>query len=97
MTLDTPKLEFVTLKQSEDGRGYILRLKEVAGRAGEAELGFPLLRIDRAYLSNGVEAIQRELPSTQTSVRVPYDRNRYITVRLNLAISDSSPALTKHD
>ena len=84
MTLVAPDLEFVTLKQAEDGKGFILRLKEVAGRAGETEISFPLLRIDKAYLCNGVEAVLRDLPSTQTSVRVPYDRNRYITVRLDL-------------
>jgi alpha-mannosidase len=85
MTLEPPNLEFVTFKQAEDGDGYILRLKEVAGRSGETEVRLPLLRIDEAYLCNGVEAMQRKLPSTQTSVTVPYGANRYITVRLKAA------------
>lgn len=85
MTLEVPNLEFVTFKQAEDGDGYILRLREVAGRSGETEVRFPLLRIDEAYLCNGVEAVQHKLPSTQTSVRVPYSANRYITVRLKVA------------
>jgi len=85
MTVGAPNLEFVTFKQAEDGDGYILRLKEVAGRAGETEVSFPLLRIDKAYLCNGVEAVQHELSSTRTSVKVPYNANRYITVRLKAA------------
>jgi alpha-mannosidase len=90
LTLEAPNLEFVTFKKAEDGKGYILRLKEVAGRTGEAEVSFPLLRIDKAYLCNGVEAVLRELQSTQTSVSVPYDANRYITVRLEAAGAESS-------
>lgn len=82
MTLQAPNLEFVTLKQAEDGDGYILRLKEVAGRSGEAEVSLPLLRIGEAYLCNGVEAVRHKLAFTPTSVRVPYRANRYITVRL---------------
>ena len=85
MTLAAPNLEFVAFKQAEDGDGYILRLKEVAGRSGETEVSLPLLRIAEAYLCNGVEAVQHKLPSTQTSVRVPYSANRYVTVRLKAA------------
>jgi len=88
--LEAPNLEFVTLKQAEDGKGYILRLREVAGRAEETEVRFPLLRIDKAYLCNGVEAVLRELPSRQTSVRIPHGANRYITVRLEAAGAEFS-------
>ncbi len=90
MTLEAPNLEFVTFKQAEDGKGYVLRLREVAGRTGEAEVSFPSLRIDKAYLCSGVEAVLRELPSTQTSVSVPYDANRYITLRLETAGAEIS-------
>jgi hypothetical protein len=85
MMVQAPNLEFVTFKLAEDGDGYILRLKEVAGRSGETEVSFPLLRIAEAYLCNGVEAVQHKLPATQTSVKVPYNANRYITVRLKAA------------
>ncbi|MFB3923264.1 MAG: glycoside hydrolase family 38 C-terminal domain-containing protein [Terriglobia bacterium] len=85
MTLEATNLEFVTFKQTEDGKGYVLRLKESAGRTGEAEVSFPLLQIARAYLCNGVEAVIRELQSTPTTVKVPYDSNRYITIRLEVA------------
>jgi len=90
MTLEAPNLEFVTLKQAEDGSGYILRLKEVAGRTGETEVSFSLLRIEKAYLCNGVEAVLRALQSTPTTVRVPFDSNRYITIRLEVAGAKSS-------
>ncbi len=82
MTSKSPNLEFVAFKQAEDGDGYILRLKEVAGRSGEAKVGFPWLRIEEAHLCNGVEVVLHKLLSDQTSVQIPYSANRYITVRL---------------
>ena len=38
LTCDAPNLEIVTLKEAEDGEGFILRLREIAGRSGEAEI-----------------------------------------------------------
>jgi hypothetical protein len=83
MTLDAPNLQMVVLKAAEDGDGYILRFREVAGRSGEAKVSFAArLRIHEAYLCNGVEAVQRKLASTQDSATVPYGANQYVTVRL---------------
>ncbi len=80
--LDAANLQMVVLKEAEDGNGLILRLREIAGRAGEAELQLPTLRLKEAHLCNGVEVNQRKLTSTATSVRVPYKPNQYVTVRL---------------
>jgi hypothetical protein len=82
LALDAPNLQMVTLKEAEDHDGFILRLREIAGRAGEAELQLPTLRLREAHLCNGVEVNQRKLTSTATSVRVPYKPNQYVTVRL---------------
>ena len=55
---------------------------EIAGRAGEAELQLPTLRLKEAWLCNGVEVNQRKLPATVNTVKVPYKANQFVTVRL---------------
>jgi len=82
MSLDTPNLQVVTFKEAEDGNGYVLRLREIAGRTGEAELNVPTVRVKEAYLCNGVEENKQKLSATANSVRVPYQPNRFITVRI---------------
>ncbi|NBC04045.1 MAG: hypothetical protein GVY20_10110, partial [Bacteroidetes bacterium] len=79
---DSENLQFVTLKQAEDGNGWILRLLETAGKEGESELSTDLLDIDAAYLANGVEENQRELRVENNAVNIPYQANRYTTIRL---------------
>jgi alpha-mannosidase len=80
--LDDPNLQMVVLKEAEDGDGYILRVREVAGRAGEAQLRLPTMRLKEAWLCNGVEVNQKKLAHSVSSVTVPYQPNRYVTVRL---------------
>jgi alpha-mannosidase len=82
MSLDDPNTQFVVFKAAEDGDGYVLRFREIAGQFGAAELHFPTLQIKEAYLCNGVEVIKQKLESTRNSVKVPYTQNEYVTVRL---------------
>ena len=82
LTLDAPNLEIVTLKEAEDGDGFILRFREIAGRSGEAALRFPVFRIREAYLCNGVEENKQKLVANHDAVTVPYKPNAFITVRL---------------
>ncbi len=84
LTLDAPNLEIVTLKEAEDGDGCILRFREIAGRAGEAELKLPNLRIKSAHLCNGVEENKQKLAVAGNVVKVPFKPNQFITVRLKL-------------
>jgi hypothetical protein len=87
MALEAPNLQMVALKAAEDGDGYVLRLQETAGRSGNAEVVFPGLDIREAYLSNGVEEPQRKLATTSHTITVPYEPNRYITIRLKAEAS----------
>lgn len=85
MDLGSPNLQFVTLKQAEDGDGYILRFRETAGADGETEITSPLFEIEEVHITNGVEENKRKLDITDdNSVRVPYKPNSYTTVRLNI-------------
>ncbi|MHB8524072.1 MAG: glycoside hydrolase family 38 N-terminal domain-containing protein [Limisphaerales bacterium] len=81
-TLDAANLQMVTLKAAEDGDGYIVRVREIAGRTGEAELRCPTLRVKSAWLCNGVEVNKRKLAATSTAVTVPYTPNQYVTLRI---------------
>ncbi len=83
-TLDAPNLQIVTLKESETGDGWVLRLREIAGRDGRAELKFPRLRLKEAWLCNGVEENQRRLAVAAGGVTIPYKPNQFTTVRLKL-------------
>jgi alpha-mannosidase len=82
LTLDAPGLQIVTLKEAEDGDGFILRLREIAGRAGEAELRFPVFQVREAFLCNGVEENKQKLVSAAHAASVPYKPNAFTTVRL---------------
>ena len=83
-SLDAPNLQVVTLKEAETGDGWVLRFREIAGRAGQAELKLPRLRVKEAWLCNGVEEDQRKLAVTGNAVTVPYKPNQFMTVRLKL-------------
>jgi len=82
LTWDAPNLEMVTLKEAEDGDGFILRFREVAGRNGEAPLKLPTFRVSEARLCNGVEDNQQKLRVAEDAVRVPYKPYAFTTVRL---------------
>lgn len=81
LTCDAANLEMVTLKEAEDGAGFILRFREIAGRGGEAEFAFPSFRVATAHLCNGVEVNQRKLPVTGDTIRVPYNPWAFTTLR----------------
>ena len=83
-SLNAPNLQVVTLKEAETGEGWVLRFREIAGRAGQAELKLPRLRVKEAWLCNGVEEDQRKLAVTGNAVTVPYKPNQFMTVRLKL-------------
>ena len=84
LSLDAPNLQIVVFKAADDEDGYILRFREIAGRAGEAEIKFPTLRVSEAILCNGVEVNQRKLAAAGNTVKVPYKSNQYVTVRFKI-------------
>ncbi len=84
MQLDASNLQVVVLKQAEEGAGWVLRLLETAGRKGQATLELPLFPVQAAHLCNGMEVNQEPLSHTEHSVTIPYEPNRYTTVRFIL-------------
>jgi hypothetical protein len=84
LTLDSPNLQIVTFKAAEDEDGCILRLREIAGHTGEAEIKFPMFRVKAAQLCNGVEEKKQKLAIAGNIVKVPFKPNQFVTVRLKL-------------
>ena len=82
LSLDAPNLQIVTLKEAEDGDGFILRFREIAGQSGETKLHFPVFRVREAFLCNGVEENKQKLVANNDAVAVPYKSYSFITVRL---------------
>jgi len=81
---DAPNLEMVTLKEAEDGEGFILRVREIAGRNGVAEIKLPHFRLREAHLCNGVEDNQQKLDVNDAAVKLPYKPYAFTTVRVKL-------------
>lgn len=82
LKLENPDLQIVTLKAAEDQKGYILRVREIAGRSGEARIELPVLRVQDAQVCNGVEVVQKQLAFDERSIGIPYQSNRFATVRI---------------
>jgi alpha-mannosidase len=81
-TVDAPNVVVLTLKQAEDGNGWIVRLWEIAGQAGPARLTFPQWQPREALLTNLVEENQRPLEVNGHTVTVPIDARGVMTVRV---------------
>lgn len=82
LSWDAPNLELVTLKEAEDGEGFILRFREIAGRKGEANVNLATFKASEANLCNGVEDKQQKLALAGDTVRVPYKPSSFTTLRL---------------
>jgi hypothetical protein len=74
----------VALKGAEDGDGIVLRLQELAGRAAEGRIEFPLVSIASAQEANGVEVPGKTLDADAHSVRFSIRPHQVLTLRLRM-------------
>ena len=81
LNLSGDGIELETLKPAENGNGYILRLLETSGRAGEARLTSGLLEFDRAWLCNAAEENERELSLLKDGLEVAVPPYAIVTLR----------------
>jgi alpha-mannosidase len=72
----------ITWKEAEDGNGTILRLQEIAGKAGEARIKVPRTDISSAQLCSGVEENVRTLSVEDNGIRLTFEPFQVLTVRL---------------
>jgi alpha-mannosidase len=85
LNLEASSAQVTVFKQAEDGRGYVLRLRETTGRDGAARLRSPLFRIASAFLTDGVEEDKTPLILHADVLEIPLKANRFSTVRLLFA------------
>lgn len=83
--VESAHAQITAFKEAEDGKGYILRLRETSARAGKAALRSPWFRIDQAFLTNAVEENVTPLQPTAGGVEIPLESRRFSTVRLIFA------------
>jgi alpha-mannosidase len=70
-------------KRSEDGKGYIARLREMSGKATRATLHVPALAGAKdAFLATGVEDVVKELSLQNHAVAVDLGPWDVVTVRI---------------
>ncbi len=80
--IDAPNVMLLAWKRAEDGDGFILRLIETEGRAAEATVTLPALRIRRACRTDLVEADQAPLLCDAHSVRLGLGPHAIGTIRV---------------
>ena len=82
--LDGDQAILLALKQAEDGKGYIARLLEIAGKGGTVYVRFPLFTIKQAWLTNIVEANEKPLAVGEKGIEVQLKPFGFSTIRFDL-------------
>ncbi len=82
LQIDNPNVVLVTWKLAEDGKGTILRLKEVAGQSEDATIELPHGEIHSASLCNSVEDDEQALDVTANTLSLKFRPHEVLTVRL---------------
>ena len=83
LEIQNPNVALVTWKLGQDGRGTILRLKELAGHSEDVTVTTPYATIHSASLCDSVEDNLRELPVAANEVHLTFSPFQVLTVRLN--------------
>jgi len=91
--LDSSQVQVSAFKVAEDGDGYILRLREVAGKDGTVRLTSPLFTLGVVHETDALEENRRPLPMIgKRTVDLPVSAHRYATFRLHLAAPANASA-----
>lgn len=82
LEIDNPNVVLVTWKLAEDGKGTIVRLKEIAGQQEEVSLRLPHEQIRSASLCNSVEDDLQDLAMTGNVLHLTVRPHQVLTIRL---------------
>ncbi len=89
--IDAAHAQVTAFKEAEDRNGFILRLRETAGRKGVARLESPVFPLAAAQLTNGVEDNLSALPVANGAVDIPLQPRGFTTVRLVFGSKEVRP------
>lgn len=92
LRIDADHAQVTAFKEAEDRNGYIIRLRETAGRKGTARLVSPVFPLAAAHLSNGVEDNLSALPAGPDGVAIPLKPRSFTTVRLTFGAAPAARA-----
>jgi hypothetical protein len=87
--------QVTAFKPAEDGNGYILRLRETAGRKGAARLKSPVFPLAAAWRTNGVEDNLSPLAVANRGFEVPLEAHRFSAVRLVFGSGAAAPSRSR--
>lgn len=78
-------VELEALKPAADGNGYVLRLLETGGHAQKVRITSPLVRCERAWLSNAAEETGAEIANAAGGIEARIQPFEILTLRLQLS------------
>lgn len=82
MQVDAADVVVESWKAAEDGRGTIVRLLEIGGKAATARVEFPMLKLQGAWLSNAMEEDEKSIAVTGSAVEVAMQAHQIVTLRI---------------
>ncbi len=80
--VDNPRVGVVTWKIAEDGRGTILRLEELAGKAATVRISSQFFRTREAWRCSGLEDDEARLKTNDDGIEVEIRPFEVVTLRL---------------
>jgi alpha-mannosidase len=81
LQIDQPGIVLIDWKTAEDGRGTILRLREMVGHDAMASVTVPKTPLKSANLCNALEDDQQPLQVSGRSIRLKFRAHENLTVR----------------
>lgn len=81
--IDKSNVLLLALKEAEDGDGFIIRLIETEGKAVDATVTIPSIKIEQAYLTNLVEKNVDEIFAGEHSIAVSIGSFGIATIRIH--------------
>ncbi len=80
--VDNPQVAIVTWKMAEDGRGTVLRLEELAGKAARVRISSQFFHVREAWLCSGLEDDERRVGTSDDGVDLEVRPFEIVTLRL---------------
>jgi alpha-mannosidase len=84
LNIEPTHAQVTAFKEAEDGDGFILRLRETAGKPGTARVASPVFPLLAAELTNGVEDGATPVAVSANRIELPLKPYGFTTVRLKL-------------
>jgi len=86
LNVEDEGVEVETLKPAEDGRGYVLRLRETSGRAHTVHISSRLFEVERVWETSAVEDDRREIPIGKDGAGIALPASGIVTLRMSLRL-----------